>query len=328
MKKLLMLVVGLMTTISFGQGSDAFAYSGALSTNGWLTHSGTAGQMTTLNGSLTYNGLSSNGNQTQIVAGNSEDVNLSSASPITGVAYYSTLINLPNVTGQAANSTTGNYFLMLGTLPSTGNALTIFSGRVYVRVGSVPDTFNLGILNGAGGTAAPTFSTTDYNINTTYFIVVKFDIATNTASLWINPSIGGTEGTATVTNATGTTAAPTQFERLAIRQAGTATSGTGNIQIDEVRIGTTWEYVTASVLSNNQNQISGLQVYPNPTKNILNITTDLNSTKNVEIYDMVGKKVLVENTQCQLDVSSLVTGMYIVKITEDGKTSTKRLAIN
>jgi hypothetical protein len=236
MKKILMLVVGLMTTISFGQGSDAFAYSGALSTNGWLTHSGTAGQMTTLNGSLTYNGLSSNGNQTQIVAGNSEDVNLSSASPITGVAYYSTLINLPNVTGQAANSTTGNYFLMLGTLPSTGTALTIFSGRVYVRVGSVPDTFNLGILNGAGGTAAPTFSTTDYNINTTYFIVVKFDIATNTASLWINPSIGGTEGTATVTNATGTTA-PTQFERLAIRQAGTATSGTGNIQIDEVRIG-------------------------------------------------------------------------------------------
>lgn len=81
-------------------------------------------------------------------------------------------------------------------------------------------------------------------------------------------------------------------------------------------------------LSTNQNQISGLQVYPNPTKNILNITTDLDSTKNVEIYDMVGKKVLVENTQGQLDVSSLVTGMYIVKITEDGKTSTKRLAIN
>lgn len=81
-------------------------------------------------------------------------------------------------------------------------------------------------------------------------------------------------------------------------------------------------------LSTNQNQISGLQVYPNPTKNILNITTDLNSTKNIEIYDMVGKKVLVENIQTQLNVSSLVTGMYIVKITEDGKTSTKRLAIN
>jgi predicted extracellular nuclease len=81
-------------------------------------------------------------------------------------------------------------------------------------------------------------------------------------------------------------------------------------------------------LSTNQNQISGLQVYPNPTKNILNITTDLNSTKNIEIYDMIGKKVLVENIQTQLNVSSLLTGMYIVKITEDGKTSTKRLAIN
>lgn len=74
-------------------------------------------------------------------------------------------------------------------------------------------------------------------------------------------------------------------------------------------------------------QIDGLKIYPNPAKNILNITTDLNSTKNVEIYDMIGKKVLVENTQTQVNVSSLVTGMYIVKITEDGKTSTKRLAI-
>ena len=81
-------------------------------------------------------------------------------------------------------------------------------------------------------------------------------------------------------------------------------------------------------MATNQNQISGLLVYPNPTKNILNITTDLNSTKNVEIYEMIGKKVLVENTQSQLNVSSLVTGMYIVKITEDGKTSTKRIVIN
>lgn len=96
---------------------------------------------------------------------------------------------------------------------------------------------------------------------------------------------------------------------------------TGALRFDNVK-------VSNGVLSTNQNQISGLQFYPNPAKNILNIITDLNSTKNVEIYDMVGKKVLVENTQSQLNVSSLVTGMYIVKITEDGKTSTKRISIN
>ena len=126
--------------------------------------------------------------------------------------------------------------------------------------------------------------------------------------------------TATVTAPA--TAAKLRFEVRSYAIGTTVGSGGGVIYYDDLSV------IDNSPMATNQNQISGLQVYPNPTKNILNITTDLNSTKNVEIYDMIGKKVLVENTQSQLNVSSLVTGMYIVKITEDGKTSTKRIVIN
>lgn len=80
-------------------------------------------------------------------------------------------------------------------------------------------------------------------------------------------------------------------------------------------------------LSTNQNQILGLQVYPNPTKNVLNISTDSNSTKTVQVYDMIGKEVINTQIENQLNVSNLTTGMYVAKITEDGKTSTTKLVI-
>jgi hypothetical protein len=75
-------------------------------------------------------------------------------------------------------------------------------------------------------------------------------------------------------------------------------------------------------------QINGLKLYPNPAKNNLFIETALNSDINVSVVDMLGKEVVntkvVKNT---VNVSNLTSGIYIVKITEEGKTSTKKLII-
>jgi hypothetical protein len=336
MKKILTLVVLLMTTtLSFGQTYITFNGTGTLTSNGWTTHSGTTGQLSIItsssdNGSsLSYPGLAtSTGNRTSMIAGNTEDVNFPLTTPLSGVVYYSALIKVLDATQLDLNtSTTGSYGLSLTSVASA--TTTAFQARIYTKQGTNASNFQVGILNGSGGTATPTFITNDLSIGTTHLLVVKYDLSTNTASLFVDPTPGLTEPSANVTNATGTTAAPTTIAGFVIRQGGTATTGSGNVEIDEIRVSNTFELVTpVGTMATNQNQISGLQVYPNPTKNILNITTDLNSTKNVEIYDMIGKKVLVENTQSQLNVSSLVTGMYIVKITEDGKTSTKRIVIN
>ena len=329
MKKLYTLLLLSFVCLSFGQSSDPFnaAPASALNANGWSTHSGaTPGQIVTSASSLTYTGLTSQGNQAGIIAGNSEDINLATT-PITTTAYFSALINLPNVTGLAATTTTGNYFIMFGT--TAGASVTSFNGRIYVKAGSATDTFNLGVLNGPGGTAAPTFSSTDYSINTTYFIVVKFDFSNNTASLWVNPTIGSAETAPLVTNVTGTTAAPAQISSMCIRQAGTATAGTGNIAIDEVRISDNWQFVTSSILNNNQNLISGLSVYPNPVKNgVFYINTNANAERNVTIFDVLGKQVLNTTTsESAVNVSGLNAGVYMVKITEEGNTATKKLVI-
>ena len=69
-------------------------------------------------------------------------------------------------------------------------------------------------------------------------------------------------------------------------------------------------------------------MYPNPAKNNLFIETALNSDINVSIIDVLGKEVInskVSNNA--VNISGLNPGMYIVKITEEGKTSTKKLII-
>lgn len=76
-------------------------------------------------------------------------------------------------------------------------------------------------------------------------------------------------------------------------------------------------------------QIEGLKLYPNPTKNNLYIETTLNGDINVSIINMLGKEVLNSKvTNNTVNVANLANGIYIVKVTEDGKTSTKKLIIN
>ncbi len=324
MKKIYILSLLLAGTLSFGQASDAFAGTGALNANGWISHSGnTPGQVSKVAGSLSYAGLTSVGNKTQIVSGNTEDVSLTSASALTTAGYYSAIINVVNTTTLTANTGIGDYSLMFGTI--NGGTLSNFTGRIYVKTGSISNTFNIGLLNASGGTATPTFSAVDFPVGTPIFIVVKYTIANNSASLWINPVIGAAEGTPTLTNATGTSTAPTQLERFAIRQG----TSTGNIEIDEVRIGSTYAFVTSSVLSVKDNTISGLAIYPNPvTGKTFNVSTANNSDMSVAIFDVIGKQVLntkvINNT---VNVANLNAGIYIVKITEAGKTATRKLII-
>ncbi|GGB69311.1 T9SS C-terminal target domain-containing protein [Flavobacterium suaedae] len=75
--------------------------------------------------------------------------------------------------------------------------------------------------------------------------------------------------------------------------------------------------------------ISGLKMYPNPlTGSTLNITSDNNADKTVAIYDVLGKQVANTVTKNgTVNVTNLTSGVYIVKITEDGKTATRKLVV-
>ena len=75
--------------------------------------------------------------------------------------------------------------------------------------------------------------------------------------------------------------------------------------------------------------IAGLSLYPNPVSgNVLNITSAANLDMNVAIFDVLGKQVInTKVTNNTVNVSNLNAGVYIVKVTEDGKTATRKLVV-
>ena len=82
---------------------------------------------------------------------------------------------------------------------------------------------------------------------------------------------------------------------------------------------------TAPVLSNSDFELNEISLYPNPTNSVFNLEIPNEVVKQVEIYDLSGKKLLKSN-QHQIDVSSFATGIYMVQIqTESGKTGVSKL---
>jgi hypothetical protein len=63
-----------------------------------------------------------------------------------------------------------------------------------------------------------------------------------------------------------------------------------------------------------------LNVYPNPIKDILNISFD-NQINSVSIYNVLGQEVIQTN-QTKIDVSGLRAGTYFVKISGDNLVKT------
>ena len=77
------------------------------------------------------------------------------------------------------------------------------------------------------------------------------------------------------------------------------------------------------------NAIDGLKMYPNPlTGNILNFSSNANAAMTVQVYDVLGKEVVKGNvTNNTFNTGNLKAGIYIVKITEEGKTATRKLVV-
>ncbi len=157
--------------------------------------------------------------------------------------------------------------------------------------------------------ASVTSTTASIQSGNIFFVTSDANTATS------NISAGNT---ITLSNTSITT--PTTFRFYGWNSEGSG----GTFSIDDVVISG-----NVSVLSTKQNQISGLSVYPNPVTNgKLSITSDSNDSKAVVIYDVLGKQVLSTVVTNQVvNVSDLTSGVYIVKITEEGKTATRKLVI-
>lgn len=78
-----------------------------------------------------------------------------------------------------------------------------------------------------------------------------------------------------------------------------------------------------------QETIEGLNIYPNPVSTgRIFITSKSSLNKDIEIYDVLGKKILQASVSAkELNISNLTPGVYIIKIKEGDATATRKLIV-
>ncbi len=185
-------------------------------------------------GSLTYGGLPTpTGNKVTFDAAGIDAAKLFTQQT-TGKVYYSFLLN---VTALGSLNTTGGYFTGLNEGTST-----IFGATVWSRSDGIGYDIGLNPRTTAANTVWTTGTTA---INTTLLVVISYEIVAGTindvVNLWINPALGVVEPPVTLT-ATNTLTDLLNLNRILVRQDAATT--TPFIQMDELRIGTTWAQVT------------------------------------------------------------------------------------
>ena len=257
-------------------------------------------------GNLSYTGITSTGNSVSFIGAGAE-----SKTPFTdtttGELYVSLLTSVTDITGVSGTS----YFAVLD---NASNSFT--TARIWMRNDGTQYQFGISPTAAAGDIV---WSANLFNVGSTQYLVLGYDFGTNTLSLFENPTIGGTaSATVSLTPAT----AITSFAGFILRQDSAA--NTPAMLVDELTIDTLPNFTLSS---SSFNAIDGLTMYPNPLKgNTLYLTS--NAAMSVQIFDVLGKEVLKSNViNNAVNVSGLNAGIYIVKVTEEGKTATRKLVI-
>jgi endonuclease G len=248
MKQTSTFFVVLFIIFSFFNSSNAtgllnedFSYTAgtALTANGWTINSGTGGITVTTSG-LSYTGLlgSGIGNAATIGGSPTEDNYRTFTLTSSGTVYASFMIKVSTIT-----STAGDYFVNFGTA-------TNYYAKIHARKDATSG-IDFGITKQANTSvttaAAPVWSS-GQSFGTTHLLVVKYTFNTGSTTndqvdLFIDPTPGGTEPTATLTTTDGgLTTDATNFGFFQFRQSSSST--TPSATVDGVKVGTTWADVT------------------------------------------------------------------------------------
>ncbi|WP_187260936.1 T9SS type A sorting domain-containing protein [Pontibacter beigongshangensis] len=294
--------------------------------NGWTSHSNTkAGVIPIVEGSLSYTGLQAPAGNKVLLPGDNANVPRDVSAPLafpagTSVIYYSALLQVLDRT--QLSTAAFDYFLHLGSSATTHLA------RLGIKGVNSRNNFRLAIQNAPGGSTSQTEFPLDLAYETTYLVVVKYDMraaGNAVATLWVSPlELGGEESEEGVSNSSGTTR-PASVTLISLRNS----TNSPKAYLDEIRVGTTWASVTPAAVATSSPGTAAKQsfrVYPNPLKEqplTIELPAQVAALDKVmlSVWSVNGKQLLgVAGSQeavqqsLRAGVADLPAGVFIVKM--------------
>lgn len=76
-------------------------------------------------------------------------------------------------------------------------------------------------------------------------------------------------------------------------------------------------------------EIAGFKLYPNPVlADVVYVSTEKNNLKDVRVYDVFGELVLTDRLSTKaMNISRLSPGVYVIQVTENKKSITRKLVV-
>lgn len=212
----------LEENFDYGNSSDLLVN---VSNGNWVRWAGSNNDFYYSPASLNYSGYlnSGIGGSAVIDAGGEDDVTRTFASQSSGTIYCSILVSASYVT-----TTTNNYNIHFGSSTSQ-------CARIYFKKGSQSGKYIIGLSKTSDN---PVFTNSEYDIGTTYLIVISYKLnpgsRNDEAKLWINPDLDGAEPAAVLVKTDSTSNDVTNVSSISLRQV------TSTIIVDGIRVATSW----------------------------------------------------------------------------------------
>lgn len=187
----------------------------------WVANTGTAGTALVTNGMLEWS------------FSRSEDIAGPLATTITPTSAVAKVYASFKIKFSALPSATGTYFAHC-----SGTNLSTHRCRIWASTANAASgKFRLGVANSSGGSAASGQWASDLDLDATYKVVVRYDVASGLSTIWIDPTAESDTGV-TASDAVGIA----DIANYAFRQA----SGIGNSRIDDLLVGTSFSDVAGA----------------------------------------------------------------------------------
>jgi trimeric autotransporter adhesin len=203
----------------------------------------------------------------------------------------------------------------------SGGDFFTHAARLMLYQGSSTNKVKVGVRKGGGGNP-DVYASTEFDLNTTVLLVMKFKQGTavndDEVKLYINPSLTAEPNTADAMQGAGVPDfAGTGVDRMTIRNNGGTSTPDGFI--DEIKIAKKWSDIFTSTIPNfiSINEKSNLNIAPNPASASITISNIKANDYTIRLFNTLGENMLTKKGKTErttIAINHLAKGIYVVQI--------------
>ncbi len=322
MKKILLSIFALCAGVTANaQAVYSYGFDGTtadLTTAGWVRTNQSTPTSTTLWSVASYSAVTVSASQSPLPFTDTATPTGQVSNPPNGQAGGANSFALVNFTSTTGAGTISNWLISPTVTVENGDVVSFYTriGKNSATAASFADNLELRMSTTGAASTNPSLGASSLGSFTD--LLVEVNPAQNLSSYPMSWATG--MKSAVISGLTGPTAVKFAF-RYFVTNGGPSGANSDIIGIDT--------FLVDRPLSTENFFKSNFAMYPNPAKNVLNITAKAGfSMENVVITDLNGRVVKQQNlggvSASELNVSDLTSGMYLVTISSaDGKGTSK-----